>query len=69
MCVHGRFSKIQSHLMCAATDWCVVLCVNCDNIRKVLCVTVCSIVYCDQSECNRVGNVYCVNCDNVSRVL
>ena len=55
--------------MHAATDWCVVLRVNCDYVRKVLYVTVCNIVYCDRSECDRVGNVYCVNCDNVSEVL
>ena len=54
----------QCHLMYAAIDLCVVLCVYCDNVRKVLYVAVCNIVYSD-----RVGNVYCVNCDNVSRVL
>ena len=30
---------------------------------------VCNIVYCDQSESDRVGDVYCVNYDNVSEVL
>ena len=55
--------------MCAATDLCVVLRVNYDNVRKVLYVTVCNIVYCDRSECDQIGDVYCVNCDNFSEVL
>ena len=55
--------------MCAATDLCAILCVNCDNVRTVLYVTDCKIVYRDRSECDRVGNVYCVNCDNISRML
>ena len=32
-------------------------------------MTVCNIVHCDRSECDRVGGAYCVNCDNVSEVL
>ena len=42
-------------------------CVNCDKCQQGA-VTVCNIVYCDRSECDRVGDVYCVNCDNFSEV-
>ena len=55
----------QCRLICATTNLCVVLCVDYENVRMVLYITVCNIVYCDQSEYNRVGNVYCIYCDPV----
>ena len=52
-------------LIFAMTNLCIICCVNCDNVSRVLLpyVTLC-IVTNDQ-----VGDVYRVNCDNVTKVL
>ena len=44
--------------MCAATDLCVVLRVDCDNVRKVLYVTV-YVILCIASEVNATELVMC----------